>query len=272
MNITWTGTATATSSISHGSETRGLITMLRREAIIGPDGVPVNIPLISGNAFRGRLRRVAEQQLAEALQYRGKLTLAAAAALRSGGSLVKTSAAPISGSRLARLRELVPLIGIFGTAGAGRIIDGCLQVGKLVPYATETQHLTEQPAALSVHDLTQIETYSRVDDTHRHDTAALAAEADDAPASQLQYRLETFRAGTRFDVWLNLISPTDLEAAFFADVLARYSHTATIAGRSAIGHGRLRLDVTPSTPPPDLDWRTEISQNAAEAIDTLNQL
>ena len=39
MNITWTGTATATSSISHGSETRGLITMLRRETIIGADPI-----------------------------------------------------------------------------------------------------------------------------------------------------------------------------------------------------------------------------------------
>lgn len=273
-NITWSGTATAISSISHGSETRGLITMLRRETIIGADGTPTPIPLISGNSFRGRLRRAAEQQLADVLHYRGRLTIAAAAALRSGGSLVKTSAAPISGSRLARLRELVPLIGIFGTAGAGRIIDGCLQVGKLVPYATETAHLLGSPTAtLSVHDLTQIETYSRVDDTHRHNTAAPTTTAsDDAAASQLQYRLETFRAGTRFDVWLNLVSPTDIEAAFLADVLDRYSATATIAGRTAIGHGRLRLDVTASTPPPHIDWRTEISTNADEAIDMLNQL
>ena len=269
MNITWTGTATATSSISHGSETRGLITMLRRETIIGPDHTPVTIPLISGNAFRGRLRRVAEQQLADVLHYRGKLTLAAAAALRSGGSLVKTSAAPISGSRLAELRHLVPLIGIFGTAGAGRIIDGCLQVGKLLPHATETAHLLGQPATLSVQDLTQIETYSRVDDSYRHDAATPTA---DDHASQLQYRIETFRAGTTFDVWLNLTSPTDLEAAFFTDVLAHYSHTATIAGRSAIGHGRLRLDLTTTTPPATLDWRTQVAADTDRAIDALNQL
>lgn len=269
MNITWTGTATATSSVSHGSETRGLITMLRRETIIGPNYEPVTIPLISGNAFRGRLRRVAEQQLSEILQYRGRLTLAAAAALRSGGSLVKTNAAPISGSRLARLRELIPLIGIFGTAGAGRIIDGCLQVGKLVPYATETAHLLGHAAPLSVQDLTQIETYSRVDDAHRHDAAATA---DDAAGSQLQYRLETFRAGTTFDVWLNLTSPTDLEAAFFADVLHRFNTHPIIAGRSAIGHGRLRLDLASTPPPPTTDWRHEISTHRDEAIAALNEL
>lgn len=268
MNITWTGTATAQSSISHGSETRGLITMLRRETIIGPDQTPITIPLISGNAFRGRLRRVAEQQLADVLGYHGKLTLAAAAALRSGGSLVKTNAAPISGSRLADLRRLVPLIGIFGTAGAGRIIDGCLQVGKLIPHATETQHLTGQPSTLSVHDLTQIETYSRVDDTYRHGSD----NPDDAPATQLQYRLETFRTGTRFDVWVNLTSPTDLEIAFFTELLDSYSMTATIAGRSAIGHGRLLVDLTCTTPPPDIDWRSEIASAASEAIDALNQL
>ena len=270
MNITWAGTATAISSISHGSETRGLITMLRRETIISPDHTPTTIPLISGNAFRGRLRRVAEQELRDVLAYEGQLTIAAAAALRSGGSLVKTSAAPISGSRLARLRRLVPLIGIFGTAGAGRIIDGCLQVGKLIPHATETAHLLDHAVELSVQDLTQIETYSRVNDTHRHD--AVAPVEDDTPASQLQYRLETFRAGTTFDVWLNLTSPTDLEAAFFADVLHRFNTHPIIAGRSAIGHGRLRLDLASTPPPPPTDWRHEISTHRDEAIAALNEL
>lgn len=270
MSLTWSGTATALSSISHGSETRGLITMLRREHIIGRDGNVTAVPLISGNSFRGRLRREAEQLLAEVLQYRGKLTLAAAAALRSGGSLVKTSAAPISGARLAQLRALVPLIGIFGTAGAGRIIDGCLQVGKLMPVATETAHLLDRPASLSIHDLVQIETYSRVDDSYRHDASASADIPEEA--SQLQYRLETFRAGTTFDVWLHLTSPTDIEAAFFAEVLERYSHHAIVAGRGAIGHGKLRLDVTTSTAPPTIDWRSTIAANATAAIDALNQL
>ncbi|NHB86185.1 hypothetical protein G7085_21125 [Tessaracoccus sp. HDW20] len=244
MNITWTGTATAQSSISHGSETRGLITMLRRETIIGPDQTPITIPLISGNAFRGRLRRVAEQQLADVLGYHGKLTLAAAAALRSGGSLVKTNAAPISGSRLADLRRLVPLIGIFGTAGAGRIIDGCLQVGKLIPTpqkpnTSPASHppcpcMTSLRSRPTAESMTPTATVPTTLTTPRHSAAV--------PTRNLPHRHPLRRLAQP-----NL--PTDLEIAFFTELLDSYSMTATIAGRSAIGHGRLLVDLTCTTPP-----------------------
>lgn len=268
-DLTWTGVATALSSISHGSETRGLTTMLRRETILSPDGELVSVPLISGNTFRGKLRRVSEQMLGEVLPYRGKLSVAAAAALRSGGALTKSSQEPISGKQLARLRELVPVIAIFGSAGAGRIIDGCLQVGKLMPIATETAHIHEHPARRSVRDMIQIESYSRVDDVHTHD-----AEPDDVDgaSTQLRFRLETFRAGSTFDVWLNLVNPSEVESAFFADVLARFSQSATVAGRSGIGHGRLKLDLSPSSQPATTDWKARISSDADEAINLLNRL
>lgn len=268
-NITWAGTATATSSISHGSDTRGLVTMLRRETIIS-DGHLTPIPLISGNSLRGRLRRIAEDLLRDTLRYDGQLTIAAAAALRSGGALAKTSNEPISGAKLAQLRHLVPLIGVFGTAGAGRIIDGCLQVGKLLPHAQETAALLDLPTQtlLPIADLTQIETYSRVDDNHRHAAATIT----DQPGSQLQYRIETFRAGTTFDIWLNLTNPTPLEASFFTDVIDTFTQHPTIAGRTAIGHGNLRLNLHRTGTTAPADWRTHITANTTEVIDALNQL
>lgn len=269
-NLTWTGTATALSSISHGSQTRGLVTLLRRETIIGPspDYRPYTIPLVSGNAFRGKLRRHAEQLLAEALGYRGRLTIAAAAALRSGGALVKTTREPISGSRLARLRALVPLIGVFGAAGAGRIIDGCLQVGKLMPLCVETAHLLEHTLPVTVDDLTQIETFSRTDDSGSHDAAT-----DELTTTQLQYRCETFRAGTQFDTWINLTNPTPTEASFFNEVIDTFTPAAAVAGRAGTGHGRLRLNLTTTaTTSPPQEWRSTVIPQADEAIDLLNEL
>lgn len=262
-NLTWTGTATAVSSISHGSETRGLTTMMRRESIIGADGELITVPLISGNAFRGRLRRVGEEMMASTLKYRGRLTVAAAAALRSGGALTKASADPISGQNLQRLRSLVPLISVFGCAGAGRLIEGCLQVGKLMPIATETQALLGRTASLSFRDLIQVETYSHVDDADR---------AEDPTGAPMQFRVETFRAGTQLDVWINLADPTDNELSFFGELLDRFASSATIAGRSGIGHGRLRLDITPSREIPSVDWREQIEPHADEAIELLNRL
>lgn len=265
-NIQWRGTATALSSVAHGAETRGLVTMLRREQIIGPDGEITSIPLVSGNGLRGRLRRVGEELTRQALGYENQLTIAAAAALRSGGALVKTTGEPISGQALAQLRKLVPMIGVFGAAGAGRLIDGCLQVGKLIPIATETIDLISganaAKARLSVEDLTEIETYARIGEAH-----------ETSDGSPMQFRIETFRAGTVFDVWLNLTHPTPAEASFFADVLASYCENASVAGRSSIGHGRLRfdLDVTPTAPCRE-DWRASTKAGSAEAIELLNRL
>ena len=73
-SITWTGTVTARTSISHGGETRGLISMLRREAIIQPDGTTAMVPIISGNSLRGRLRRTGEELLRDVLHYEGRLS------------------------------------------------------------------------------------------------------------------------------------------------------------------------------------------------------
>lgn len=298
--ITWRGTATATASIAHGGETRGTITLLRRELVLTPEGIPTHVPIISGNGFRGLLRRTGEELLREVLDYEGQLPLAVAHALRAGGSLAKTGKEPLSGRRLATLRARVPQVGVFGCAGGGRIIDGCLQVGKVIPHLVETRHLLH-PAPptsrklLTAFEATQIETYVRQDDADTHAFAGLTGSPvdpttgdltaaavrpelglDDTDRSLLMmYRIETFPAGTRFATWLRLAHATDLEAAFFADVLDTYRATARLGGRAAIGHGTIRLDLE-STPAADpraqVDWRAQLTAHRDEALAALEAL
>lgn len=323
VTITWRGTATATASIAHGGETRGTITLLRRELILAPDGTRVHVPIISGNSFRGLLRRTGEELLRDTLNYEGELPLAAAHALRAGGSLAKTGKEPLSGRRLATLRSLVPHIGVFGCAGGGRIIDGCLQVGKVIPHLVETTHLiTPAPPAgrhlATAFEATQIETYVRQDDADTHAFTALtsrpptgsgsgspgpllnpvdpatgeltddalaeltpsaAADAQDPTTRSLLmlYRIETFPAGTQFATWLRLGHATDLEAAFFADVLEAYTANARLGGRGAIGHGTIRLDLTTSAageedPRDRVDWRAHLREHREDAMTALGTL
>ena len=65
----WTGTATAITSIAHGGQQHGTINLLRREVVLAPDGSRKHIPMISGNALRGRLRRIGEEMLRDTLGY-----------------------------------------------------------------------------------------------------------------------------------------------------------------------------------------------------------
>jgi len=292
--LTWSGTLTAVSSIAHGGETRGTVTLLRRELIRQPDGQAVLVPLVSGNSFRGVLRRVGEDLLRDVLAYDGELPLPAAHALRGGGALAKTGREPLSGHRLQRLRALVPQIGVFGCAGGGAIISGCLQVGKVMPHVAECAHLFPVPtAAPGAFAATQLETYVRHDDTDSHGFADVITptpvgpdgqpdlsqlpDEDHSPGSLLMmYRVETFPAGTVFSTWLRLTRPSPLEAAFFTDVLNSFQASGRLGGRAATGHGLVKADLalaaTGGAGGPLPDWRAYLSAHRGDAITVLQDL
>jgi hypothetical protein len=294
VTITWSGTITALSSVAHGGETRGTTTLLRRELVVQQDGRAVLVPLISGNAFRGRLRRIGEELLRDELGYEGQLPLAAAHAVRGGGSLAKVAAEPLSGARLHQLRTLVPHIGVFGCAASGRIADGCLQVGKVMPQVAECAHLMPVPAAApTAFQATQIETYVRQDDSAMHSFAQVLTVdcvpgdgvtlADLMPvpdtttgtAQLMMYRIETFPAGTIFGTWLRLTRATPLEASFFGEVLARFTQDGRLGGRAGIGHGRISASLAPTIgggAAEQADWRAALAPRREEALAALQDL
>jgi len=284
--ITWSGTLTATSSIAHGGETRGTITLLRRELISTPGGL-VHVPIISGNTLRGRLRRLGEELLRDVLNYEGLLHPAAAHALRGGGSLAKTSHEPLSGNRLQTLRSLVPQIGVFGAAGGGTIISGSLDVGKVVPQVRETRHITGVDTELSAFTATQLESYTRQDDAGGHDfTAVLAPDGVDLifdatgnpepvlrGSNQMLFHVETFPAGTVFSAWLRLRRPTPLELAYFLDVLRSFATNGRLGGRVGVGHGLIRADLQPDLPvQPTVDWRAFVTEHRNAILHALEGL
>lgn len=253
MSIKWAGTATAISSIVHSAETLGTINYLRRERVLMPDGTFEDIPVISGNALRGMLRDTAADLWWNEVG-RPKLTLPVAHALWSGGALAKASGPVLSGSRLQDLRRCCPVIGVFGTAGGGRIIAGALQVGKLIPICAETAHLLGKPdtkSLPSVWDLTQIEYYSRIPDERGTDTTAL----DDSESGLARFGVETFLAGTRFNSWISLAGASAAEEAFFAEVLGLFTDDARVGGMARAGHGQLSMDLLPGREPQTEDWR-----------------
>lgn len=268
------GVATLLSSLSHGGEHAGTTAFLRREKILGPDGAPREVPIVSGNAVRGLLRDHAAEVFWQALGC-PELPPQVFHLLWSGGSLSKAGAGHTIGARqLQEVRRLVPVVSLLGGSGASKIIEGKLRVGKMVPVCAETAHLL--PAELvadpprSIWDLLQIEEYTRRDDSKRdqlhpaiaglapraldqapEDGALLAVEPHrpakeetDDPAQQMRYGVETLAAGTRLHWWMALTAVTDVEVALFAAALEAWSASGSaVGGRSATGHGRVRLDV-----------------------------
>ncbi|MGH9290296.1 MAG: hypothetical protein ACRD0V_18715 [Acidimicrobiales bacterium] len=268
------GVATLLSSLSHGGEHAGTTSFLRREKILGADGAPRDVPIVSGNAVRGLLRDHAAEVFWTALG-RPELPPQVFHLLWSGGSLSKAGASHTIGARqLQEVRRLVPLVSLFGGSGASKIIEGKLRVGKMTPVCGETAHLLppDLPAGQvrSIWELLQIEEFTRRDDSKRDqfhvaitglapravdsapEAGALLAVAEhkpatedsEDPAQQMRYGVETLAAGTRLHWWMALRQVTDVEASLFAAAMESWSAAgAAIGGRSATGHGRLRLDV-----------------------------
>lgn len=275
---TWSGTLEAISSIVHAGESRGTTTLLRREAVITPEGALVQVPVISGNTLRGRLRRVGEELLREALGYDGLIHPAAAHALRGGGALAKTSAEPLSGSRLATLRALVPQVAVFGAAGGGTIIDGALEVGKVVPHVVETNRITGAGASRSAFSVVQLEAYTHARDADAHDDPTTTAEIESGPgdqgrtgrarpSAQMLFHVETFPAGTTFSTSVRLRRPSELELAFFTEVLATWCANPRLGGRLGIGHGRVAAHLVADPPPQvSMDWRAHLAERREQVL------
>lgn len=280
--IRWDVELTALSSIAHGGEQLGTISLLRREKMLSPDGELLLVPVISGNSLRGALRRIGEDLLRAELAYDGQLSLSAAHALRGGGALAKCQGPALTGIRLSTVRELIPLVGVFGTAAGGTIVDGCLQVGKALPVVSELAALlppwpggSQRP---SLYDLVQVENYARHDDVDRHgflDRCTAAPEQGPADSRQMQFGVETLAAGTRLVSWMQLSWATPMEISFFTEVLRVFAARGRVGGRIAAGHGQvavsLHRQVLAGQDQP-VQWRAMLAARHADAIEALTWL
>ncbi len=262
------GVARALSAISHlGDSTGGTISVFRREKMV-IDGQVQEVPVLSGNAFRGLLRdcgmRFMLRELGEP-----ELSPPAFHFLTSGGALTKDTGRGLDIGQARKLRELIPLVGIFGGACGRQILEGKLQVGKwypvcreLLPYLPE-QYQSLPEASQSIFDMTDLHSFTRTDDAKSEswqknlpapERALLEAPkvtrakdgteiAEKGVAQQMRYSQEVLIAGTRFYLWLNLNDVTDLEKASFASALYEWSRTPFIGGQSRHGCGLIELDL-----------------------------
>jgi len=288
------GVVTALTSISHIGETRGITSLLRREKIINAAGDDFEeVPIISGNSVRGRLRDIGMAHMCRMLGYGviekndGELeiqglSLPAFYFLFSGGSLTKEAGKAIDIDAARAFRELIPLVSIFGSAVGNMIMDGKLLGGKLQPICAETAHLlperfvrngyssdTGKPSSsvelLSIWSMIQLEAYTRRDDEKNdslrqliapaerklleaNNAAKLAKQRDSNDVDieigkhqQMRYFVETFAAGTRFFTEFILKDPTDVEYEAFMITLVEFSRMPYIGGKSAIGHGKIKM-------------------------------
>lgn len=138
---------TATSPISHnGFERNGNITNVRRIPYVQPDGNVEEVPIISGNSLRGKIRDMSVLAMLERLGYginkktgevKG-LNTHAFDFLFSGGSLESGGAKGLDLDYFRQIKELIPIMGLLGGAAGNAVLSGKMNINPLIPICGET--------------------------------------------------------------------------------------------------------------------------------------
>lgn len=249
------GVCTAISSISHnGGERNGTIVQLRREKFVQPKGNIVEIPVISGNSIRGKIRDLAAIDiLTKTDGIKVQVDADNFNLLFSGGSLESTGGKNLDIEKVRKMRKDIPMLSVLGCSIGNVILPGKVDIGKMIPICKETLHLIPEKfhgteEIKTVWEYCQVEMNTRRDDTkdeNKREFIKKEALTDDLRGGQMMYHTETLVAGTRFYWKICLRDTTDIETGAFLSILQSWSNQSSqVGGNGRVGHGRLKVDLT----------------------------
>lgn len=251
------GRVLARTQISHnGGEINGNIAMFRTMKVVQPSGKVVEVPVVSGNSIRGKLRDVAAKQMLDILGEDGaphRVRLNVFQLLFSGGALTSgNNADDVDAYR--NMRENMVHVSLFGGAWGNAILAGKMKVNPLIPIAKETAHIV--PAAFlgdaaekSVFTYLQMDMYTRKENSQDAEFQPYIARTDEDQfaTGQMLYYIQTLAAGTPFYWKVVLEDVTPEEFDFFVSAVQRFERIPVVGGKSAVGFGQIELS--------DVTWR-----------------
>jgi len=247
------GIVQAKTQISHnGGELNGNVAMFRRTKVI-QGARAFEIPVVSGNGVRGKLRDVASEHMLHMLgeeETPHKVPLHVFQMLFSGGAL---TAGNTEGDVDAwkKLYENLPVVALFGTAYGNAIIPGKMNINPLIPIALETHHILPdeileffaETGLKSVYTYIQQEMYTRKENSKDPHFQQYIDKNEDTKFenSQMIYYTETLAAGTPFYWKVVLRDVTELEYDFFLSFMKRWEAVQTVGGKESVGFGQLEF-------------------------------
>jgi len=249
------GVCTAISSISHnGGERNGTIVQLRREKFVQPKGNVVEIPVVSGNSIRGKIRDLAAIEiLTKTDGIKVQVDADNFNLLFSGGSLESVGDKNLDIKKVRKMRKDIPMLSVLGCSIGNVILPGKVDIGKMIPICKETLHLIPETfhgteEIKTIWEYCQVEMNTRKDDTkdeNKREFIKKEALTEDLRGGQMMFHTETLVAGTRFYWKICLRDTTDIETGAFLSILQSWSNQSSqVGGNGRVGHGRLKIDLT----------------------------
>ena len=226
---------TALSPISHGAFTDGIDTgniMEFRKMPIIINGQGVQIPVISGNAFRGKMRRLLARELFEKLDLKNQLEEKEQdrlyAILANGGALGKDTDARIDPVKIRELRAKIPMLSVFGAACYRYMVQGMFNCGFLVLCCKEAGS-----GNIGISEL-----IGEIGEAHHIDRTEYDTQANDM--KPMPYTTEVVIQGAEFEGYIEFApQATEVERAAVYHGLNLISF---VGGKIARGYGKIKVD------------------------------
>lgn len=254
------GIITTREPISHIGETLSTMALFKREKTLFR-GKIIEIPVISGNALRGIMRRRGSYRLIELINIqKEELGEDVQHALFSGGMLKKgAGGGTINMNFIKELRTMLPLMSVWGTTIGQQMIGGKLDVGQLIPISCQTAVRTGIESNISIHSLLDEVAHTRRDDMEDKPKGNDA----DAQKQQMRYQTEVLAAGTKLSHYFTLKDVDEIERGAFMSTLYQFMKYPKIGGMGGRGFGMIEMDYTVDEAAVEL-YETWVSENTEQ--------
>lgn len=270
--------ATALEPIVHGAGTSGNTQLLRVQEIQLPDGTMAQVPFISGNSIKHKLRACAVQYALDAMGVEDhSLTKAEVDLLFSGGHLSKSGAA-IDLTQARMLEQLFPPLSLCGYSAGNTMTESKIRVSHLHLVCRENawrlpDDLLDHPALAARAGTLRVEEFgTRHDQANKHvsrrllvesanesvakkKTKALKEPTSDGPvergdSAQMIYEFSSIAAGSTLWGTIQVAELTELEQAALSSA---FHYAATdrrgssivmgIGAKNSIGYGSIKVEL-----------------------------
>jgi len=191
------------------------------------------IPCISGNSFRGRMRRLAMIDFCRRVGIT-KIDKKAYHTLFTGGFLDQSTQYE-DFDRLEEFVKACPMLGVLGSAIGNMTIEGEMLVGWAYPLCRE-RGTGDQSFWQFLDTVFQ----TRHDSSKTENGLELTGE-DKEGAQQMKYEYEVFAPGTPFEHRIACTSDKELITSAFVHLLGLFVKSPYIGGQGSVGNGELNL-------------------------------
>jgi len=269
--VTYKGILKAKTPVFHGgNEKTGSVVLLNRIKFLTENGME-EIPIISGNAIRGVLRRLIMKDLLDQIGYKINLSKKEGQklyhSLFAGGVLetVEEGSGTIDIELKREIIELLPPVRLFGLAIKNQMIEGKLKVGHALPICVELKNFLPEDITpkVSIYDMLTTIFQTRKDDLR-------VEKEDNEQAVQMLIEYEVFAPGTQFYHEIKVEDPDEIDLSCLARCIELWKQKPFIGGKSSIGFGELEINY--NIEHDSIKYLEFVKKNAKEICKLLDKL